>query len=299
MPEQLDAKAIINEVQSRLGIGLSAGVATIDGGIYQVLRPVDLEEDHGFFVAIARTPRQVTASVHFDPYAGRLFRFMSEADEERQSAMWSLAGSAHKLGMTTYCNVELSGDASSRMSGPWRSLEIEVSARISRKADEKTLCRLAIDCASYAFALPLCLVEVEDISSASQMQGYPEGAVTRVEVNRYERSPANRAACLAFHGTRCLGCGFDFELTYGPIAAGFIEVHHLVPVSQMGKNYVVDPLRDLIPLCSNCHSVVHRSSQPLTLEQLRNALRKVGAITSAAPNFQVCANFIECADKPG
>jgi hypothetical protein len=54
-----------------------------------------------------------------------------------------------------------------------------------------------------------------------------EGAVTRAERNTYERNPEARKRCMAYYGTRCIACGFDFGQTYGPMATGFIHIHHL------------------------------------------------------------------------
>jgi predicted HNH restriction endonuclease len=48
----------------------------------------------------------------------------------------------------------------------------------------------------------------------------------------------------------------DFAKTYGDLGKEFIEVHHLYPVAQGERN--VNPITDLIPLCSNCHSMIHR-----------------------------------------
>ena len=53
-------------------------------------------------------------------------------------------------------------------------------------------------------------------------------------------------------------CGFDFEKTYGEIGKGFIHVHHIVPVSEIGESYRVDYEKDLIPVCPNCHAMLHR-----------------------------------------
>lgn len=102
--------------------------------------------------------------------------------------------------------------------------------------------------------------------------GLPEGAVTRVEVNRYERDRRNRAAALAIHGSDCASCGMSFADTYGDIAAGFIEVHHITPVSKMTPGYRVNPKTDLIPLCPNCHSVAHRRKPPLTVDEIKEVL---------------------------
>jgi len=104
---------------------------------------------------------------------------------------------------------------------------------------------------------------------ADEAFGYPEGAVTSVLVNKYERSPTNRKLCLEHYGYSCLGCGFNFAERYGEIGKEFIIVHHVTPVSRLGPDYVIDPKRDLIPLCGNCHAVVHRTNPPLSLENLR------------------------------
>lgn len=84
-----------------------------------------------------------------------------------------------------------------------------------------------------------------------------EGSAGTVSLNQYERNPKARAACLAAHGTACKVCGFDFGKAYGPEFAGKIEVHHIVPLSKIGEEYVVDPIKDLVPVCPNCHMALH------------------------------------------
>jgi len=48
-----------------------------------------------------------------------------------------------------------------------------------------------------------------------------------------------------------------------------IHVHHIVPVSQMQSSYQLNPIKDLVPLCPNCHNIVHRINPPLELNDLR------------------------------
>ena len=270
MNSLLDTSALRAEVQSRLAIGIDLELVVLDGCEYYALRPSDLERGHGFFVAIAQTPKQMVASFHFDAYAGRLFRMMADSDDLRKRAMTLLVSNADQSGLSAYCAIEDSHALASRPEGSsWKSLEIEVSGRTSGR---NNLQQLAADVASYAFAIPLCLVQIEEIEPSELPSGEAEGSLQRSVVNKYERSPSNRAACIAFHGAKCKSCGFDFEAVYGEIGAGFIEVHHTVPVSTMGDNYIVDPIKELIPLCSNCHSMVHRRSPPLDLLELKNVL---------------------------
>ena len=132
---------------------------------------------------------------------------------------------------------------------------------------------IAAACMALVLVL-LPLEEDESISSPMYETGLPEGACSTVTVNRYERSPANRAACIAAHGSVCKVCGFDFGAVYGPLAHGYIEVHHRVPVSKMGGSYKLDPVNDLLPLCANCHAVVHRIDPPMEISVLLQLLSK-------------------------
>jgi predicted HNH restriction endonuclease len=86
----------------------------------------------------------------------------------------------------------------------------------------------------------------------------------------YERNPQLRAAAIVIHGSTCAACGFNFGLSYGEHGLGFIEVHHLKPVSTLTEETRVDPENDMSVLCSNCHRMIHRrKSKPLSLNELR------------------------------
>jgi 5-methylcytosine-specific restriction protein A len=107
-----------------------------------------------------------------------------------------------------------------------------------------------------------------------------EATITRVLTTRYERNRKARLLCLKHYGCRCHGCGFDFGLCYGPDADGMIEVHHLRPISQTRGSSPIDPVKDLRPLCANCHRVAHlpgRDKDPLTIATLRAMVRRYGA----------------------
>lgn len=99
-----------------------------------------------------------------------------------------------------------------------------------------------------------------------------EGALRRITVNAYERDANARSACIAHFGTNCRVCGIGFCATYGELGSGFIHVHHTRPLAEVRSGYAVDPQRDLIPVCPNCHAMLHRTSPPLTIEQLKDRL---------------------------
>jgi len=104
-----------------------------------------------------------------------------------------------------------------------------------------------------------------------------EGAFKPISVNAYERNPEARRLCLQNYGTRCCICGFSFGEVYGEVAEGFIHVHHLRPLSEIGQEYTVDPIADLRPICPNCHAVVHRHDPPFTIEKVQEFLRRRAA----------------------
>ena len=103
-----------------------------------------------------------------------------------------------------------------------------------------------------------------------------EGGRVQVWVSRYERDPRARKLCIAEHGLACAVCEMDFAHEYGKtLGADYIHVHHLDPLHRGGgARRAVDPVRDLRPVCANCHAMLHRRDPPLRIEELR-ALAKL------------------------
>ncbi|NLD38711.1 MAG: HNH endonuclease [Desulfatiglans sp.] len=119
--------------------------------------------------------------------------------------------------------------------------------------------------------------EVDDIQIAEEIptpEKYSEGAKKTIAINAFERSARARRACIRHHGLNCTACGFNFEAAYGTLGEVFIHVHHIIPIGAVGDEYSVDPVKDLVPICPNCHAMIHRVNPPLTIEQLRNILNK-------------------------
>lgn len=84
-----------------------------------------------------------------------------------------------------------------------------------------------------------------------------EGSAMNIHATRYERNPEARRKCIEARGAFCNICGFDYGKVYGEPFTGMIEVHHILPLHTIRKEYTVDPVRDLIPVCSNCHWILH------------------------------------------
>ncbi|HEY3855650.1 MAG TPA: HNH endonuclease [Verrucomicrobiae bacterium] len=140
---------------------------------------------------------------------------------------------------------------------------------------EKTLVRIENDWFGIALGAATRLAE-----ELAKPEKYPEGARWTATINAYERNPKARSACIEHHGHTCAACGFDFARAYGDFGKDFIHVHHIIPIGKIGKLYDVDPKEDLIPVCPNCHAMIHRIEPPLTITELRKLLQATHDVTN-------------------
>ena len=101
-----------------------------------------------------------------------------------------------------------------------------------------------------------------------------EGKAKEVTQTRYERNPRARKLCLDYHGYSCHICDFNFEQVFGEIGKGFIHVHHINPISGIGKEYAVDFINDLIPVCPNCHSMIHAKRPAFSIDEIKTLLKR-------------------------
>ena len=113
-----------------------------------------------------------------------------------------------------------------------------------------------------------------DLEAEQAEEGHEiEGSIKFYYGKRFERSSKNRKLAIQKHGLDCFVCGFNFEEIYGERGKDFIEVHHINPLSTLGEVIKVNPETDLIPLCANCHRMVHRRKDDvLDLESLKDIL---------------------------
>ncbi|MBX3176493.1 MAG: HNH endonuclease [Candidatus Hydrogenedentes bacterium] len=104
-----------------------------------------------------------------------------------------------------------------------------------------------------------------------------EGLRKQVAVNKYERSSVARARCIKEHGHSCKVCNFNFEEKYGELGKEFIHVHHITPLHTIGKSYKIDYVKDLIPVCPNCHAMLHKKidGKFYTVSELAELIRAI------------------------
>lgn len=103
---------------------------------------------------------------------------------------------------------------------------------------------------------------------------FQEGKSKEIIQTRYERNPQARKICLNYHGYSCKICNFNFKNFYGEIGEGFIHVHHINPIAAIGEEYEVNPLNDLIPVCPNCHAMIHSRRPAFTIEEIKKTIKK-------------------------
>ncbi len=97
---------------------------------------------------------------------------------------------------------------------------------------------------------------------------YTEGTPSQITQTKYERNPYARKKCIEHYGTSCSVCRFNFEKAFGEIGKDFILVHHLTQIAKIGETYSVDPIKDLRPVCPNCHSMIHRRKEAISIRPL-------------------------------
>ncbi|MFC1934137.1 MrcB family domain-containing protein [Chloroflexota bacterium] len=91
---------------------------------------------------------------------------------------------------------------------------------------------------------------------------------------RIDRNPKLSAKVKSILGYTCQACGFNYSRVYGPLGVGFIEAHHLVPLSQLkGQIICLDPSKDFAVLCSNCHGMIHKFEKPHDVQAFKTLLR--------------------------
>ena len=91
---------------------------------------------------------------------------------------------------------------------------------------------------------------------------------------RVERDSNARKACLKKHGYDCAVCGFNFFETYGDLGLNFIHVHHREDLAEGER--ATDPAKDLVPVCPNCHAMLHKGGKPaMSVDSLKRQIQEI------------------------
>jgi 5-methylcytosine-specific restriction enzyme A len=128
---------------------------------------------------------------------------------------------------------------------------------------------------AYFLNRPVVIAEPAWPEEVDPTRTYIEGATRQVTVNLYERNAEARTICINYYGTSCSVCGFKFEGTYGKMGTGFIHVHHIKPLAEIRKGYKLNPIKDLRPVCPNCHAMIHQRKPAYSIEELRAIIERI------------------------
>jgi 5-methylcytosine-specific restriction enzyme A len=253
-------------LSAALGFDIESSQETVDGGVFDAFRVRGADVGPNYSILLARTPRQVEAIFRADNFAGQLIRCMSEASGGVREAFAAAIQDAKDIGLSVVLSVN-NEDMSSMWASAdgWRRVEIEFAGRIDRFGG---VSEAEFACVSSCFAAVFALSST-DPDDYEEVPGVEEGASRQYLATRYERSPSNRLSCIRHYGARCYVCTMDYGRAYGALGDGYIEVHHIEPISRAGGPVLIDPIKDLVPLCASCHRMVHRSDPPMHPDDLR------------------------------
>lgn len=264
---QININDVVHEVSSALGINLALRNLPGETGYTYALRVDGLQKPIGYEYRIRQSFLSWTIDVYLDNFSGELLRTFEMSFKTRKDEVLSVYKSIVEQSQRII--FEINEESIEGLDSlPWVSLELQIKYGFNPDEDSLSKFRSLLLCA-VGLLMPLFTEDINQDLEAIATDWREEGALVRVQTNRYERSRINRAICLDYYGFKCRGCGLLMKNMYGPLGEGVINVHHIEPVSEMGLSRVIDPINDLIPLCPNCHTIVHREFPPITPEGLR------------------------------
>jgi len=282
----LSADQLAAVLTDRFGVSISGEATDTDNGKRAVFRPLDIPPTQGFSVEVLIGWRTVDSQFVSGTYAARLLGSMGNASADQKAAFAAFIRSAVTDGASVTFRIN-NQDADPLQPAPWpgdwRSLTLAMTKgpTVIDGSSPSALDALALTWSSRLLGAVLALMPLEPVQT--EPQGEAEGGAQQILVTRYERSHINRAACIEIHGARCKVCNFDFAAVYGEIGEGFIEVHHIEPVSGIAPGTIIDPAKDLAPVCPNCHAMVHRRKPPYSIDELRSILKPAPIINGNPP----------------
>lgn len=273
LPDPIELTRLLT---ARFGIAIEVVRGDSSEGIYFDIAPKDFHPNEGFLIRTTIGWRSIRSELLIGKFGAQILSEMADSTLDQRSIFAEMAHSLADSGgdVSFKINREIA-DPFEPESWVQSWTMVELNVRLAPLVLDYTDVSDARDAVLFwgggvlgMVVSLLTVVEIEmDYDEVSE--GVPEGAVIHVKVNRYERSRLNRALCLSIHGTRCKVCDVKFEERYGEMGRDFIHVHHIIPVSKIQPGYVINPSRDLIPVCPNCHAMLHTREPPFLVEELR------------------------------
>lgn len=276
----LNCGELAEQLTGRFGLPVKAVAKNIPDGYAVTIHPLGVERTISFVIEVVIGWRSITAKFSPANFASTLVNAMQNAAVDKWTTFSTFTKSTIEKGGDI--NVNISGHSVEPLDfntwpETWESIEISLrkSSIVIEPDNEGSTKQIVFPWIIRFFGIIMALLPLEEESSSFISCVEEEGAEYESKSKRYERSKINRAACIEVHGLNCHVCGINFGSAYGRLGDGFIHIHHVIPVSMMKGSYVIDPGKDLIPVCPNCHSMLHQESPPVTVERLRYVFKSL------------------------
>lgn len=83
---------------------------------------------------------------------------------------------------------------------------------------------------------------------------YIEGGIREITLEIKNRDPKLRREALDYYNLVCCICEQDFSKIYGDLGEDYLEIHHIIPISEGERKNTV---KDVRVVCANCHRMIH------------------------------------------
>ena len=261
----------LSDLSRALGVDV-VDAKLADGSEYTFgLRLQQLAQPVGFEFRVQQTLMSTRAQLFMDSFPRDLLQTCKSSFTSRKGELHGVLESAKSSQVSIDFSVDGTRLEDLKDDSEWETIEFSLHKKVENYEDALGCLKLIVLMA-FSMMIPLITEESEGLLEEVDVEYAVEGAKTSVTVNKYERSRVNRAICLELFGFICGGCDARMADLYGPIGEGVIHVHHLEPVSIMESPRPLNPATDLIPLCPNCHTIVHRKSPPIGIAELRRII---------------------------
>lgn len=245
-----------------------------DGEIHYICSPYNRGQMYFNIEIYIHNKIRLVIDIYPQKHGGYILDEMAHASIEKQNNFFSYKHMLIDKGMKVNFSVNKADLQEAKWPLQWRNFSFKMT-KIPISDNQETYESILIEWTKYCMEMIFSLLTIIDIDDeALQKEAIQtEGTIQNIKSIKYERNPINRRLCLYKKGYNCAVCGMNFQDVYGEIGKNFIEVHHTTPVSEMGEGYHLDIDRDLVPLCSNCHSMIHRRNPPYSVSELKNLIK--------------------------
>jgi 5-methylcytosine-specific restriction protein A len=271
----IDTRELSNALTERFRLDLEATTEKESSGQKIIIHPIGIERTISFRVEFILGWRSVSATFIPGNYAASLVAGIKSATPTQLAIFTIFSDSLKSKGAEISLKLDSTRvDSSAPTSWPkdWAMLQLSMK-KVGVVVEKTTGYNMAafFPWATGFIGLALALLPLVE-EDELLINGKSEGSAYYRLSKQYERNRINRAACIEIHGMSCKLCGFNFGERFGELGYGFIHIHHVVPLSEMGGSYVLNPLTDLIPVCPNCHAMIHRRRPALGIEEVKNKI---------------------------